>query len=210
MAVIRDLAAGDKENLVRKVLAVYRDAPDKLRAALPDVADLLDNRLSPAPIVRNNSSPFGLTQRERDFHREALESIVRRFRSLTIEEAIQGLEHGAVLLHDNRGTFVPMPRERDELRKLVRKVTGIRPRKTGQPAEKVIREGEASRQVPVVAGLLLHLTWEFKLVKVTMDPYQWRRRCQALSFVGKGRDKDGATDVAENHDDYLVDAILNG
>jgi predicted DNA-binding protein len=29
-----------------------------------------------------------------------------------------------------------------------------------------------------------------------------------LSIAGIGRDKDGATDVAERHDDYLVDAEL--
>ena len=74
--------------------------------------------------------------------------------------------------------------------------------------ETVVQEGEVSRVVPVVRGVDLHLTWEFKLVKVTMDPYQWRLRGQALSIIGIG--KDTATDVAENHDDYLVDAFENG
>ena len=62
--------------------------------------------------------------------------------------------------------------------------------------------------MPVVRGVDLHLTWEFKLVKVTMDPHQWRLRSQALGIIGIG--KDTAPDVAENHDDYLVDAFQNG
>ena len=54
----------------------------------------------------------------------------------------------------------------------------------------------------------MHLNWDFKLIKVTMDPNQWRLRSQALSIIGIG--KETATDVAENHDDYLLDAFQNG
>ena len=74
--------------------------------------------------------------------------------------------------------------------------------------EAVIKEGESSRTVPVVRGVDLHLTWEFELLKVTMDPNQWRLRQRALSIVGIG--KDTASDVAENHDYYLMDAFQNG
>ena len=34
----------------------------------------------------------------------------------------------------------------------------------------------------------------------------WRR---ASSFIGSGHDFEGATDVSERHDDYLVEAILH-
>ena len=209
MDVVGQLTPDDREMLAQRVLNVYQADPNRLRKSLPEVSDLLDVLLSPAPNPRGNSSPFGLTQRERDFHKKALEGIFRRFKSITVAEAVQGLEHGAHLLVDD---FTPDYHSRRELRqglvKLVRKATGIRPRQTGKPVEEVIREGEASRIVPVVRGLDLHLTWEFKLIKVTMDPNEWRLRCKALSIVGIG--KDTATDVAENHDDYLVDAYENG
>ncbi len=203
MDVFDNLTPQDKEALAERVLAAYSYAPDRVKMALPEVAYLLENLASPSPDLRDDARPFGLTQRERDFHKEALEDILRRFRSLTAEEVVKGLEHGAILLHDNRDRFEPMPRVREELRRLVKKATGIRPRKTGQPAKKVIREGEASRTVPVVRGLEMHLTSDFKLLKVTMDPEQWAFYCRAMSIVGIGTDKDGATDVAENHDAYL-------
>ncbi len=205
MAFIRKLTKENKDALAQRVLDVYQADPDRLRKSLPEVADLLDELNTPTQIRQVNRSPFGLTERERNFHKEALENILRRFRSLAQAGAVKGLEHGANLLVDD---FTPGYPPRQELLKLVRKATGIQPRKTGKPAEKVVREGESSRIVPVVRGLLLHLTWEFKLVKVTMDPQQWKLQCQALSVVGIGRDT--ATDVSVRHDDYLVDAILNG
>ena len=199
------LTAKGKEELAQRILDVYRSDPDRLRNALPEVADLLHEHLVLTPMQRGNESPFGLTERERAFHSEALESILRRFKSLTSAEALAGLEHGANLLVDD---FTPGYPPRQELLKLVRKATGIQPRKTGNPVEKIVKEGESSRTVPVVRGVDLHLNWDFKLIKVTMDPNQWRLRSQALSIIGIG--KETATDVAENHDDYLLDAFQNG
>ncbi len=205
----RELTVRDRDALAQRVWDVYQADPGRLRKAMPEVAALLDKLTNPSPTLPSNESPFGLTQRERSYHQEALEGLLRRFRYLTKEDTVAGLESGANLLADN---FIPDYSSQQTLRqnllKLVRKATGIQPRKTGQPVERVIREGEASRTIPVVRGVYLHLTWEFKLLKITMDPQQWRLRCQALGFVGVGRD--AATDVAENHDDYLVDAYLNG
>ena len=208
MTISKGLTVEHREMLIQRVLDAYQADPGRIRNALPEVAGLLDGLTSP-PARRDNVSPFGLTQRERNFHREALRKCLKKIRSLTAEEAIQGLEHGAILLHDNRDRSEPMNRERDELLKLARKATGIRPRKTGESTETVVGEGSPSRIVPVVRGIDLHLTWEFKLVKVTLDPEQWRLRCQAVSIVGIGSALEVAADVAENHDEYFVEATEN-
>ena len=205
MAFVRRLTEKDKEELVQLVLEVHNNDPSRLRNMLPHVADLLEGLAPQELIRRGNDSPFGLTERERNFHKEALDSISRRSKSLTPEEAIKGLEHGANLLVDD---FTPGYPPRQELLRLVRKATGIQPRKTGKPVEKVIRGGESSRSVPVVRGIDLHLTWEFQLVRVTMNPNQWRLRSQALSIIGIGNET--ATDGAENHDAYLMDTFQNG
>ena len=214
MAFPRELTQEDKEALIQRVLQSYESNPERLRQALPEVAELLDDVEGITPAIPRSRlqgfSPPQLTRGERDFREEALRDILRRVRFLSVEEAVKGLEHGAVLLDDRAAGFGRGFPHREELLKLVRKATGIQPRKTGKRVEKVLREGEGSRTVSVVRGLLLHLTWEFKLVKVTMDPHQWKLQCQALSVVGVGRDRDGATDVSSRHDDYFVDAILNG
>jgi hypothetical protein len=186
-------------------LDVYQSDPARLRKSLPEVAEALDQYLYEELLHTGGGTPFGLTDRERALRKEVLESILKRSKSLNKEEAISGLEHGAALLIDD---FSPGYPPRQELLRLVRKATGLQPRKEGKPVKNVVREGEPSRRVPVVKGVELQLTWDLKLLSVTLDPKQWRLRGQALSFVGTGTDS--ATDVAERHDDYLVDAIENG
>lgn len=208
MTVNRPLNSTEKDLLAQKLLDARQADPERLREALPEVANMLDGFSqtpeSPSPI----SGLIGLTSRERSFHLAELENLLSKYKNLTTSQAIEGLEHGANLLAEIG--FMPKPELRQDLLKLVRKATGIRPRKTGKPVEEILGEGNPSRLVPVVRGLDLHLTWEFKLVKVSMDPVQWRLRCQAVSIAGIGQDFEGATNVADNHDDYFVEAIENG
>jgi hypothetical protein len=207
MASSKKLARKDRDSLVQEVLEAYQRDPARLRAALPEMAEHLDKLLSHPQPFRGGESPFGLTDRERAFHRESLEKILKKLgsSSLIVEDAVKGLEHGAALLIDD---FSPGYPPRQELLKLVRKATGMVPKKEGRPVVKVVREGEASRTVPVAKGVDLHLTWDLKLVKVTLDPREWRLRSQALGFVGIGADT--GADVAERHDEYLMDAFQNG
>ena len=138
MAFIKGLNAKDKEELIQLVLEVHNNDPSHLRNVLPQVADLLEGFIPRNRASRGNESPFGLTERERNFHKETLENILRRSKSLTLEEATEGLEHGANLLVDD---FTPGYPPRQELLKLVRKATGIQPRKTGKPVEKSSKKG---------------------------------------------------------------------
>lgn len=189
------------------LLDVYSSDPVRLRRNLPGVAEKLDQILSPPGPQQGASNPFGLTDRERDFYKDSLEPLIQKSKphALSTEDAIKGLEDAAALLIDN---FSPGYPPRRDLLRLVRKASGIVPRKTGKPEEKIIRDGQPSRTVMVVKGVELHLTWDLKLLRVTLDPRQWRLRAQALSIVGIGRDE--APDVAERHDDYLADAIQHG
>lgn len=204
----RPLSNHEKDLLTQKLFDARQADPEKLREALPEVAELLDALGKPSDSPYPVSGLIGLTVREKEFHAGALGKLMSQYQKLTAAQAIEGLEHGANLLAESGS--MPKPDLRDDLLKLVRKATGIRPRKTGKPEVKVLGEGNASRIVPVVRGLDLHLTWEFKLIKVSMDPSQWRLRCQAVSMVGIGQDLQGATDVAENHDSYFINAIENG
>ena len=200
------LTSKDKDVLAEMVVDVYRVDSQRLRRAIPEAAEYLNGLLDQPGGKGRSDGPFGLTERERNFHKDALKRLLKS-RSLTAEEALKGLEHGAVLLDDNASRFEPMDPSREEMLRLVRRATGIRPRKKGKSVEKVVGEGDASRVVPVVRGVDLHLTWDFKLLKVTLDPKEWELLCRALSFVGAG--VDSTTDVAERHDDYLADVYRN-
>ena len=205
---MKSLTARDKDLLAEIVVNVYKVDPQRLRKALPEAAEYLNGLLTRQQGMERGASPVVLSERERKFHKDALKGLLKSSRSLTTDEAIKGLEHGAALLDDNSSRFEPMDPSREDLLKLVRRAAGIRPRKKGKSVEQVVREGDASRIIPVVRGVDLHLTWDFKLLKVTLDPKEWELLCRAVSFVGIGRDS--ATDVAERHDDYLVDAYQNG
>ena len=207
MTSLRPLTRSEKDLLTEKVLNVHLAEPGRLRRTLPEIADLLDGLEGPIGRQSDGSGLVGLTARERKFHQDELDKLLGRYSTLTVADAIKALEHGANLLAENNST--PKHALREGLLKLVRKATGIRPRKKGESVEKVVEEGSPSRVVPVVRGVDLHLTWEFKLVKVTLDPEQWRLRCQAVSIVGIGSDFTGAVDVAENHDEYFVEATEN-
>ena len=201
------LSSKERDKLAQRLLDVYSSDPARLRKILPEIAQDLDRILSPSESRQGDRSPFGLTDIEREFYTDSVDLILRKSKSraLSAEQAISGLEHAAALLIDN---FSPGYPPRHELLRLIRKVTGIVPRKTGKLEEKIIRDGQPSRTVPVVKGVDLHLTWDLKLLRVTLNPQQWRLRAQALSIVGIGHDD--ASDVAERHDDYLGDAIQHG
>jgi len=102
----KELTAKDKDDLILKVLNIYQSGPMRLRKALPEVAEHLDYLSSlsqPHNLFTGKENPFGLTDRERSFRREALEEILNKLSSssLTNEEAVRGLEHGAALLIDD-------------------------------------------------------------------------------------------------------------
>ncbi|MBM3942365.1 MAG: hypothetical protein FJ316_05485 [SAR202 cluster bacterium] len=71
------LAAKERDSLVQRLIESYRKEPDRLREALPEVADYLDKLLAQAPLFKDRETPFGLTDRERAFHRESLEKVLK-------------------------------------------------------------------------------------------------------------------------------------
>lgn len=200
------LNSQDRDKLAQILLDLHSSDPVRLRRNLPEIAQELDRILSPSEQQKGDTTPFGLTDRERAFYKESLEPLLRKSKShsLSKDEAVKALEYAAALLTDN---FSPGYPPRQDLLRLVRKATGIIPRKTGKPEEKIVKDGIPSRSVPLVKGVDLHLTWDFKLLRVSLDPPQWRLRGQAFSFVGKAADV--ATDVAEHHDKYLAEVIEN-
>ena len=135
--VSKHLSREKRDKLAQMLLDVYSSDPVRLRKILPEIAQELDQILSPSQEQRGGTSPFGLTDRERSFYRESLDPLLRKSKSpgMSTEEAIRGLEHAAVLLIDNFSQGYP---PRQELLRLVRKASGIVPRKTGKPEERIV------------------------------------------------------------------------
>jgi hypothetical protein len=70
-----------------------------------------------------------------------------------------------------------------------------------------IDDQEPAGAVRLARGLDLFLDKNERLVAITLRPSKFMEGLRLMKIVGIGHDT--ATDVAERHDDYLVDAYLN-
>lgn len=198
MDFIRELTDEDKEGLVRMVVDLYSDDPSRLRKSLPEAADLLDDLASVA--ARDPaSSPLGLTYRERNFRPASLQAALDRTaggEALTKEEAVEILEAAAVLgddgwhlrheVLDGAGAAFDFELVPEESRSI-----------------QILKGEQVHHTYSLIRGITLSLTRDGKLIKIDLDAKELKYRHQALSIIGIGRNKDNATDVAENHDAYL-------
>lgn len=68
-----------------------------------------------------------------------------------------------------------------------------------------VRQGGAVKEIAILKGVYLHLTWDDRLISVSILPGRMKERSKALKFVGIS--KDSASDVSQHHDAYLSEGI---
>ena len=196
-----------ERRLIDLLQTKYREDPKGFRRYLPGAAELLPEQ----PPTRSRArATFGLTERERSYHRAELSEVLRRMDdgSITAEEAVQGLEHCAALIKDDNlpyGWDESLSHEMGyEVKKgLLRAALGKSPgsyrSKTTVPVSG--DGGPILESVSVIMGVFLNLDRNRRLVSVSIDPGKYRARRKAMAFVGASRDN---PDVASRHDDYLA------
>ena len=186
------------ERLIALLQAKRRADPQGFREYLPGVSELL-----PALPARRRStrSPFGLTERERAYHRDGLADALGKLaaKTVTAEEAAKGLQHCANLIRDDN---LPEEVGYEVLKGLIRAALGKSPgsyrTKTTVPLG--AGGGRVLEQVSAIRGV--YLDRERCLVSVSIHPGKVRERRQLMKFVGAS--KDPKPDVAARHDDYLA------
>lgn len=193
-----------KPQFLESLLAKYRADPERFRAYLPEVAQTLDAMY---PALRSPRSPFGLTEQERAYRRQALRRILEHLEQGHVlpEEAGKGLEHCATLIDDDS---LPPDVSQDTLARLLRAAIGKSPGSV--KANTTIpmldsQEDKVVNRISVVRGVVLNLTWDMRLVSITITPRKFKERHKALRFVGAARDV--ASDVALRHDDHLAAGV---
>ena len=188
------------ERLIALLQAKRRADPQGFREYLPGVSELLP--ALPAS-RRSTRSPFGLTERERAYHRDGLADALGKLaaKTVTADEAAQGLQHCANLIRDDN---LPEEVGYEVLKGLIRAALGKSPgsyrTKTTVPLG--AGGGRVLEQVSAIRGVYLDLDRERCLVSVSIHPGKVRERRQLMKFVGAS--KDPAPDVAARHDDYLA------
>jgi hypothetical protein len=195
-------------SMVDALLTKYRAEPQRFRSYLPDIAQMLD---ALQPERKAVTTVFALTERERARRIESLQEAMKRLdtKKLGKEEAIVALEDYAVLLEDNR---VPEDLDFDKKMKFFKVLLGKGPSFYKSQIIVPVRENneqlEVVKSTPLVRGVRLNLTWDAKLVSVSIAPERYRERKKFLAFVGLGTDS--ASDVAERHDYYLSEIGPHG
>ena len=70
-----------------------------------------------------------------------------------------------------------------------------------------IAEGKPARAVPLVLGVSLNVSLDFKLLSVTLSPDELQEWKKWMRVVGIAGDVELSIDVAENHDHYLTEPV---
>jgi hypothetical protein len=184
------------------LVSKYRADPEAFRAYLPEVAQALDLMLSPR---RSARSPFGLTERDRTHRLNGLQETLERLAQGGIARtaAMRGLEHCATLVQDDS---LPEHVDHTTLIRLLTAAIGKSPASVNANATIAVQDeaqqAQVVNRVSLVRGVVLDLTWDMRLVSITVTPRKMVERRHALRLIGIG--KESGIDVAERHDEYLA------
>ena len=197
----RALSPQQQRSLIQAIVEAYDRDPSSFRKVLPVVAELLEIATYPG-LKRNAGSTSPLTPNERTKREQSLARSpgeMKAQKELPKEQAIRALEDIATLVESH--PWDPSPVTKKDLACLLRASTGLSLNTRGKRQAVTIQPGEVAREVFLLRGVKLGLTWDRKLVTVEVDPKELANLAKALSIIGIGSDT--ATDVARNHDEYL-------
>jgi hypothetical protein len=187
-----------QEPILRSLLNKYQTDPEGFRSYLPEVAQELEQLF---PSKRKSGLRSALTEQERERLQKALLKLLKK-KELSSEEAIQVLEYSATLIQDGG---LPIELNRRTLLSFLHQVIGTPVSKLEKTTQIPVRDGEAVKELALLRGVHLHLTWNDRVVGISVFPTKLKERHKALSFVGIA--KDNASDVAQRHDAYLAQEI---
>lgn len=190
----------DRDTIVESVVAAFRENPEKVRETLPSVVRILE-QTGLGSSGRARSYPYSLTVGERQSRSQRLQEVLVTMgrQKLSHSDALQALEDGLVLLEDGQEDAVAL---RPKLLKLLRQIADVSLAIEGKQRKYPLRTDPPARAVTLLRGITCHMTWDFHLVSVEVDPKELAKRRKALSIIGVG--PDAASDVAQRHDEYLA------
>lgn len=195
-----------ESNLIELLQARYGEDPKGFREYLPGVAELLPEM---SPRKGRKNPPFGLSEAEIACHRAGLADILDKMEtgSVTAREAIEALQHWAVLIVDDS---LPEETNYEKLKRLISKGIGRSPESIESEATIQVGEGKGDVQerISAIRGVYLDLDRDRRLVSVSINPRKVRERRTLMEFVGASKDPD--PHVSTRHDDYLASEDPHG
>jgi len=192
------LPKSQRDSILHNLINKYQADPERFRSYLPELAQELEQLL---PSHTRKSHTSVLTELERERLCNALLQLLDG-RSVSSGEAIQALEYCATLVQDES---LPQKVDRKTLLSLLHQSAGISFSKVKKTTKIPVGEGEAIKEVALLRGVYLQLTWNDRLVAISIFPAKSKERSRALKFVGVA--KDSASDVSQRHDVYLAEGL---
>lgn len=203
---LTSLTAAQQKALLHALIQRYVKDPRAIETALPEVAEILAHGTGARTARVEYGRMFQLTPVEKDRRQRSLRQALEKMKgrqSLSKAEAIEALEDAAALVE--AFPFEHLELSGKDISTLVKISMGLTVTTRGKPQSAVLRDGEPSREVYLLRGVRLRLSWDKKLLSVEIDPRQMAIAAKALSFMGAG--PKGVTDLSARHDEYFVEAI---
>jgi hypothetical protein len=155
----------------------YRVNPETLRCCLPEVIPEIEKLVS-ASNRRSNVS--GLTEIERErllsflFH-------IPKDNSVTKDEAIRALEYCATLIQDES---LPNEIDRKVVLTYLHYVINSSLSDIDKKSKITLSDGVEAKTLAILRGVYLHLTWNDKLIAVSISPTKMKERPHAMRLIG--------------------------
>ena len=182
----------DRRDHILSVLTnKYQADPERFRSYLPELLPEVEDKTH---AIRPRGHISNLTEIERERLRKSLLDVPRD-KSITGSQAVQALGYCATLLQDEN---LPDEIDRKTMLAFLHRVIGTPLSNVKKKTEKTVGSGNEVKQIAVLRGVYLHLTWDDRLVSVSIYPTRVKERAAALRFVAIGRDP--SSDVSKEHD----------
>lgn len=164
-------------DIVFKILInKYQLNPEVLRSCLPEIIPEIEKLVS----SNRRIDASGLTEIERERLYSFL-SDTPKDDSVTKDEATRALEYCATLIRDES---LPNDIDRRIILKYLHNVINT-PLSDIEKISKInVSDGIEAKKVAVLRGVYLHLTWNDKLIAISISPTKMKERPQAMRFVG--------------------------
>ncbi|HPD15064.1 MAG TPA: hypothetical protein PLE19_08940 [Planctomycetota bacterium] len=167
------------------VLACYRERPAIVREHMPSIAEALDKAYPCSP--GRPMSRVTLTERERQFRVSKLQETLTALEmgKVSQEDALRAVEDSLVLASE---FSLPEAANHKALTRLIEMALG-RELKTSEADYVVNVSGRESERVAasqsIVRGVLCDLTWDHRVIRISVFPGRVREWGKAMAFIGR-------------------------
>jgi len=171
----QEFSKDERDSILQILMNKYQVDRDSFRSYLPGIAHQFEKHVTSDKQTGHRSV---VAQLEREKLCNSLLTFLGN-KNLTKDEAIEALEYCATLIQDGS---LPYEIDRRSLLGLIQKVVGTPVSKVTRTTKTQVGDGEARKEVAVLRDVHFDLTWNDRLVTVSIFPEKAKERTQALKL----------------------------